>query len=236
MSLDTTHDARTAARLGGGALLAATVLFVAVFSRLASTFGYPDVLDQPAGEVLPALLGLGSSGRAVWVVYALVPLLLVPTGLGVHAVAGRAMPAVARGALVASVLAALCMTIGLARWSSLHWHLATWYSKADGEGRPVIEAVFDGANSYLGTFLGEFLGELWLNVFFALAAVAVARVSGRRWLAVTGLIVSALGLVAMCRNATPLLAGPAALNNLVLPLWMAVFGWALFVCRPTAAR
>ena len=56
----------TAARAGGIALILAAILFMAVFSYLAATFDYPDVLDRPAAEVLPRLVALGSSGRAVW--------------------------------------------------------------------------------------------------------------------------------------------------------------------------
>lgn len=223
---------RAAARLGGAALLAATVLFVAVFSYLASAFGYPDVLDRPASEVLPALLGLGDTGRLVWIVYALVPLLLVPTGLGVRIATATASPLAGRGALVTGVLAGVSMMIGLLRWPSLHWRLAAQYARADGPDRATMAAIFDGANSYLGNFIGEFVGELWLNAFFALSAVALAAASGRGWLRSIGLAVSAIGLVAMFRNATPLVGPVAEINNLVLPLWMAVLGWALWTHRP----
>lgn len=83
---------RRAARIGGAALLLATVLFSAVFVWLQQHFGYPEVLDQPAAEVLPRLLALGDTGRAVWLVYGLVPLLLLPTALGVRAVGRQAAP------------------------------------------------------------------------------------------------------------------------------------------------
>ena len=69
--------------IGGASLIAATILFVVVFTYLAAAFDYPDVLDRPAADVLPALLALGSTGRMVWFVYGLIPLLIVPTGLGV---------------------------------------------------------------------------------------------------------------------------------------------------------
>ena len=63
--------------VGGTSLLAATMLFAAVFSYLAAAFGYPAVLDRPADDVLPALLALGTRGRIVWLVYGLIPVLLV---------------------------------------------------------------------------------------------------------------------------------------------------------------
>ena len=78
--------------VGGWSLIAATVLFAAVFGYLASTFDYPAVLDNSAADVLPRLLALGGTGRAVWVIYGLIPLLLVPTGRGVAAAARIAAP------------------------------------------------------------------------------------------------------------------------------------------------
>ncbi|MDB4963790.1 MAG: hypothetical protein JWP01_3789 [Myxococcales bacterium] len=51
------------ARIGGGALILGSLGFVAAFSYLAVTFGYPDVLDASASSVLPALAAGGSSMR-----------------------------------------------------------------------------------------------------------------------------------------------------------------------------
>ena len=76
------ENARTAARVGGWSLVLAALGFVAVFAYLAARFDYPDVLDGTAADVLPRLLALGESGRAVWVVYAFLPLLLIPAGVG----------------------------------------------------------------------------------------------------------------------------------------------------------
>lgn len=48
----TVSTPRNLAFIGGLSLVAATVLFVAVFSYLASAFDYPAVLGRPAGDVL----------------------------------------------------------------------------------------------------------------------------------------------------------------------------------------
>ncbi|HEY8184234.1 MAG TPA: hypothetical protein VII32_18470 [Thermoanaerobaculia bacterium] len=71
-----------AIRAGGLALLAGAVAFLAVFAYLAARFNYPDVLDGPAATVLPALLATGQSGRAAWAIYALLPLIWIPAGVG----------------------------------------------------------------------------------------------------------------------------------------------------------
>lgn len=215
--------------IGGGALLLATVLFVGVFGYLAIAFGYPDVLDLDAAEVLPRLLALGATGRAVWTLYGLVPLLLVPTVVGLGAVTGAAAPLATRGATMAGVAAAFSMTLGLLRWPSLHWQLALEYAGASPARREAIDSLFRAANSYLGTFVGEFVGELALNTFFALAAYALAQAARprRQWVAPVGAAASVLGFVAMFRNVTPAVALPADVNNVVLPVWMALLGYVL---------
>lgn len=236
-AIDRSAAERMGARLGGASLLLATVLFMAVFSYLAAVFDYPDVLDRPAAEVLPRLLALGSQGRAVWAVYGLVPLLLVPTVVGLSAVTRAAAPLATRGATIAGVLAAFSMMLGLLRWPSLQWRLATAYVAANPADRVTITAVFDAANSYLGNFIGEFVGELALNTFFVLAAWALARASAprRQWLAYAGAVASLLGVVAMFRNVTMAVSTVAEVNNLVLPVWMAVLGYALLTHRSRAS-
>ncbi len=220
---------RAATVLGGGSLIAATLLFSAVFVVLARTFGYPDVLDLPAAQVLPRLLALGSGGRAVWVLYGLIPLLLLPTAIGVYAAGRHAAPLTARLALILALLSAAAMMAGLLRWPSLHWQLALAYADASPAAREVIAAVFAASNSYLGNFVGEFLGELFLNAFFLCAAIVLTRAAapGRRWLMVAGASASLLGGLAMLRNVIAWVEPVAALNNVVLPIWMLVFGVAL---------
>ena len=220
------ENARTAARVGGWSLVLAALGFVAVFAYLAARFDYPDVLDGTAADVLPRLLALGESGRAVWVAYAFLPLLLIPAGVGARAALHHAAPNAMRAALALSVVAAVSMLLGLARWPSVHWELARAYGAASPDARVAIDAVFLGLNVFLGNYVGEFLGELALNAFFILSAFALVR-AGRRRLGGAGLVVGALGIVAAFRNVTPAVALVADLNNYVLPLWLIVFGVVL---------
>ena len=229
----TVDASRNASRLGGWALIAATVLFAAVFTYLAIAFDYPAVLNRPAADVLPRLLTLGTTGRAVWVLYALIPFLLIPTAIGVSAATKDAAPRAAELSVITATLAALSMSLGLLRWPSLQWQLAVAHADASVAARESIAIAFAAANSYLGNFVGEFLGELFLNAFFLSASVALARAGGpsRRWLLYAGSAATLLGFVAMLRNAVPSVALFAAANNLVLPIWMLVLGVTLVKCR-----
>jgi hypothetical protein len=226
MSALSVGPSRGAARAGGWSLITAAVGFMAVFSYLAARFDYPDVLDGTASAVLPELLALGTTGRAVWVVYAFLPLLLIPAGVGAYAALRDSTPSAMRAALAFSVISAVSMLLGLARWPSVHWELARAYATASPDARLAIDAVFTGLNVYLGNFIGEFLGELSLNAFFILTALAMMR-AGRRWAGYGGLVAGTIGLIAAFRNVTPAVDLIAEVNNYVLPLWLVVLGVAL---------
>ncbi len=212
-----------ATRAGGWALVAAAISFIVVFGYLAARFGYPAVLDGRAADVLPRLVALGPTGRAVWFLYALIPLLLIPAGIGAQAALGTWAPNAMRMAGVLSVVAALSMLMGLGRWPTIHWELAWAWDGASADARAVMESVFDGLNLYLGNFIGEFMGEIALSGFVALTGYALIQ-AGRRRIGTAGLIASAFGFVAALRNVNPAVSLIANANNYVLPLWLIVLG------------
>jgi hypothetical protein len=225
----TTSDDRSTIRIGGYSLILGALAFMAVFTFLAIRFNYPEVLDGQASDVLPALLATGALGRAVWAIYALLPLIWIPAAAGAfHALRPRSEGAM-RTAMLFAVVSAIAMIIGLMRWPSFHWELARVYVAAAPDARPALEAVFDGLNSYLGNYIGEFLGELCFNTFFLLSSVAMFKpASGfSRWIAWLGIATAILGLAGGFRNTTAIVDPVAEVNNYLLPIWMIVFGAGL---------
>ena len=73
-------------------------------------------------------------------------------------------------------------------------------------------------------------------MFFLLSSIALTRAPAPslRWLLVIGSAASLLGGLAMLRNATPWVEPIAALNNVVLPIWMLVLGVVLLRHRAVA--
>ncbi len=218
----------TIVRLGGLALVFGAVAFLAVFSFLAARFDYPAILDGPANTVLPRLLATGTPGRTAWALYAFLPLIWIPAGVGAYCALRRFSPGAMLLALQFAALAAISMMLGLMRWPSVHWHLAQRHLAATAEQQQVIAAVFDGLNTYLGNYIGEFLGELSFSMFFLLSSWTLLRSrTTPAWVAVCGLAVAAGGFVGMFRNITGVVAPVAAVNNYLLPLWMIGFGVVL---------
>jgi len=216
-------------RVGGYFLILGAVAFMAVFTFLAVRFNYPKVLDGAASQVLPALLATGKLGRAVWAIYALLPLIWIPAAVGAFQALRHTGEGAVRAGLMFAVVSAIAMIIGLMRWPSFQWELARVYVAAAPADRPAIDAIFAASNSYLGNYIGEFLGELCFSMFFLLSSAAMlARDSGfRRWVGWLGIATAIAGLVGMFRNAAPAVAPIAEINNYLLPIWMIVFGVSL---------
>lgn len=114
----------TIVEIGGLSLVVGALAFVGIFAYLAASMDYPDVLDLPASEALPALLATGSVGRAIWAIYALVPLVFVLAGVAAFEALRHTAEARMRLAMHLATLSAFASIIGLARWPSIHWELA----------------------------------------------------------------------------------------------------------------
>lgn len=213
--------------IGGASFIVAALAFVGVFGYLAANFSYPDILDGSAAEVLPRLRDGGSSMRAVWAIYAFLPLLLVPGAVGAHTACPSSRARMTLALVVAS-LGALAMCLGLMRWPTLHWALAEAYSNAGVETKGALDAVFSGMNLYLGNYIGEFLGETMLSTFFLLSGLSLLDEDRfPRWVGWSGIGFSALFLVGAFRNVTTAVQVIADVNNALLPLWLIVMGAAL---------
>lgn len=217
--------------IGGSTAMVAALSYVLVFSYLALTFGYPDVLDKPAQDVLPALLKLGDGGRAVWALYAMLPLLLIPTALALHDHFATQHSAKMTLGLISMVVSACCMTIGLIRWPTLMHELATIASNQP-ELQAQLHTLYHLLNLFLGKVIGEFLGEMFLNTFLSVAGLTLLRSEGSRLQKVSAyflLATASLSFISMFRNIFPFSMWVQDLINtlLILPITLVLLGLTL---------
>ncbi len=216
-------------RVGAIALVIGSAGFVAVFLYLQATFGYPDILERGADEVLPRLAAGGATLRAVWLLYGALPLTLAIAGIAAMPLledgGGRGL---ARLGAFAALFAAIAMMVGLLRWPSIHDTLASRWATASAEQRESYATIFDVTNRYLGNLFGELLGELALASWFACIGVALRR-SERHRAGTLSLVAAAIIAIGALRQLTPAVVPIAALANLVLPAWL--FATAGFMWR-----
>ena len=198
-------------------LIHAAVLANVAFTALGSIFNYPDVLDEPAGEVLASFRDHQGAVSAWFTVLALSAALLAPVAIGVGRLsASRAM----RIAVRVGIAAAAVQVIGLMRWPIL----VPGYA-ADGD-----TGAFTTAGDVLGTAIGETLGYLLTATWTALVIVALWRGLAGRWFSVLGLASAALVLVGVLSPLDLPVVDTANFFGYVLwSLWLIAFGVVVLV-------
>ena len=197
-------------------LILAAVLANIGFTALGSIFNYPDVLNEPAGEVLADFRAHEGAVSTWFTILALSAALLAPIAIGVGRLSdARAM----RFAVPVGIAAAVVQVIGLSRWPIL----VPGYA-ADGDTES-----FRTASDILGTAIGETLGYFLTAVWTALVVVALARQFGR-WFAALGLVSAALVFVGVFSPLELPVVDTANFFGYVLySLWLIAFGVLILV-------
>jgi cytochrome b subunit of formate dehydrogenase len=184
-----------ASRTAGTLLIAVPLIFSAGFTGLQMTFEYPDILRQPAGEVLTRFAGAGADLHVYW--YAMMFAALLMTGgaiaAGLHFWKRDSL--LASLSIGAGVLAGLVQALGLLRWVMLVPSLAAMYVApgATEMDKSMAVALFDAANNYLGMGVGEHLGYFFTAIWTALVSILVFGTN--RIIAVSGIVI-AVGVLA----------------------------------------
>jgi hypothetical protein len=179
---------RTLARRAGSALGLASVLAIAGFTVLGSVFEYPQILEEPTGDVL-ALFREHQSSVVTWFLVLVVSAaLMAPAGVWLgRLVKGR----LGRSIAIVGVAAATVQVVGLQRWATLVPGISR--DALDPARRADAEERFELWHLVLGKAIGETVGYALTATFTVLVVVALGRMLPR-WLATAGLI--AAGLIA----------------------------------------
>jgi Domain of unknown function (DUF4386) len=217
-------------RFAGLSLIVTSLGFVVVFAYLARHFGYPEVLRGSAAQVLPVLVAGGSKLRAVWAVYALLPIGLAVAARLLRPLLFAAGERAANWGTFAGSASAVAMMLGLARWPTLNHELGARYLTAPPAQQQRLATWFDAGNLVLGNALGELCGELLLSAWFL--ALGLALVRGSRAWRLTGYfaLFTALSMVAgSLRNLTHAVAPLAVFDNTLLPVFLVTLGCVLLL-------
>ena len=210
-------------RITGSLLILAAVLATLAFTALGSIFNYPDVLDEPAAEVLASFRAHEGEVSTWFSVLALSAALLGPIAVGVGRLsAARPM----RIAVAVGIAAAVVQVVGLLRWPLLVPGFA-----ADGD-----TDAFRLAGDVLGTAIGETLGYALTAAWTALVIAALGRHFAGRWFAVLGGVSAALVAVGVVSPlGLPVIDDANFIGYLLWSLWLVVFGAILLVRARRAA-
>jgi hypothetical protein len=211
-------------KLTAALLILAAVLANVAFTALGSIFNYPDVLDEPAGDVLASFRAHEGAVSAWFTVLALSAALMAPIAIGVGRLSS-ARPM--RIAVWVGIAAATVQVIGLMRWPIL----VPGYASSDNRD------AFSTASDILGTAIGETIGYALTALWTALVIAALGRSFGR-WFAWLGGLAAALVFVGVLSPLDLPAVDTANFFGYVLwSIWLIAFGIVLLVRerQPAAA-
>lgn len=231
-----TYEDRRLRVLTGVLLILTPIAFNVFFTLLSITFGYPDVLREPTGQVLRRFDAGGSSLVAVWYGFMLTAVLFVPLAVMVHKVLARRDTPYLAVATAFGVVGGVVQFLGLVRWPFLVPYLADAYldPASSGATRDSVAVVFQSFNQYAGVGVGENLGYLFTGLWTALVTLAMFGSPLRfgKLLALVG-IVSAAGIVVGMLE--PAGFEPAAnvvvFGYILWSVWLALTGVSLLLTR-----
>jgi len=213
----------TSARRAAGALLIIVPLvFTAGFTGLQMTFDYPDILRQPAGEVLTRFAQAGWNLHAYWYAMMAAAVGMIPASVATGLALWKRDNLLASLSIAFGTVAGLVQAFGLIRWVILTPALAVAYVNpgATEAQQAMSVALFDATNLYLGVGVGEHLGYLFTGVWTLLVA---ALVFGERRILGTSGVVLSFGVMAGMLEPFGV-AMTADINAIAFSLWAL---WAL---------
>ena len=217
-------------------LIIVPVLFNVFFFLLQSSFGYPDILREPADTILRQFAAGGTSLLAIWYGFALTPALFIPAAVLLR----RAFPGDSPLLSLATpfaVVAGMAQVLGLLRWPFLVPGLAQAYldPAASDATREAVVVVFSAFHQYAGVAVGEHLGYLSTGAWtLVIAGAMLAGAPFRPWLGWIG-IAAALGILAGLLEPAGFALG-GTINAFAYILWsLWLIATAVFLLRVPVA-
>jgi hypothetical protein len=219
----------TSQTVTGAAAILTAVGFNTFFTILGTTFEYPDILRQPAADVLAAFAKGGNSLILTWYGFALTALVLIPLSL-VLAFGQRQATPLTTSAAIFGTLAGLTQAIGLFRWTFVVPMLAA-------NPGPQSDAAFALMNQFGGVEIGEHLGQL-LTAGFLVAMAMIHRSEGAVYrpalavlTAVTIVVGAGEGILLALNLSTGITPLAGIIGYLGLSAWLILTGVTL-IWRP----
>jgi hypothetical protein len=220
-------------KLTAGLLFAAAILANLGFTALGSSFNYPDVLDEPAGDVLASFRDQQGAVSTWFSVLALSAALFAPIAIGVGRLAPtRAMRVAARVGIAAAVV----QVVGLLRWPLLVPGYASDAASGDAAVAAAARDSFSTASDILGTAIGETLGYLLTATWTVLVIVALGRRFAGRWFRVLGVVSAALvGVGVLSPLGLPVVDMANFAGYVLWSVWLIAFGVVILARERRAA-
>ncbi len=164
-------------------LITAAITTNAAFTALGTIFNYPDILKEPADDVLAAFRASQGAVTGWFSVMAFSAALFAPIAIGVGRLSTRRSMGLA---VPVGVAAAVVQVIGLLRWPLLVPGYAADATSPDPTVAAAARDSFTTAHHVLGNVVGETLGYSLTSLWTLLVLAAIGHRIGGRWFTTAG--------------------------------------------------
>jgi hypothetical protein len=208
-------------------MIAAAVLATVAFTVLGAVFGYPDVLKEPAADVLASFRQSQGAITAGFLALALSAALLAPVAIGVGKLSdARPM----RWAVPVGIAAAVVQVVGLLRWPLLVPGWAATNAGSDPAAAADARAAFGTANRVLGNVIGETGGYLLTAAWTLLVLAALGTAFAGRWFVLLGAVSAVLVLAGVLSPLNlPVIDTANFVGYVLWSVWLVLFAVVLLV-------
>jgi hypothetical protein len=214
------------------------------YMMLITNFNYPDILREPASEILTQFQAGGTSLILTWLAFAWVGLPLIFGTLMLKRVLEPEGHTLLETATTFGLISLVLAVAGLTRWVFVVPVLANLYTDpASSEAtRAAALVTFQAVHQYGGVIIGEHISQFMTVVWMALISGMMLRSKiFRAWQGWFGFVAAFIYLLAQTELLATVIPGfpvvpeTGLIGSVLWLLWMIVMGVALLLANPATA-
>ena len=224
---------KTFRKLAGIFFIVGAILVNIPYTLLIINFDYPDILRQPAAEILTRFQAGGSALIYTWLAFAWVGLPMLFGAIMLKRILADENAPFLETATTLGVIGFIVQVVGLLRWVFVVPVLARIFTDptTDSVTKAALPLVFSAVHQYGGVILGEHLGQFLIILWMSMISGIIYR-SKRfsKWVAYLGWIASAVYILAQTEllataiPSFPVVGWAGLYGSLLWLVWMIVIG------------
>jgi hypothetical protein len=233
-------------RLVVGAIFVAVPILINIpYTLLIVRFDYPDILRQPAGEILTRFHEGGAGLILTWWAFAIIGLPLIFSVIGLHQILHREDTPYLRAATVFGIVSCVAQMLGLLRWTFVVPILANTYADpvSSQATKDAASMVFQAVHQYGGVVIGEHVGQAFTIAWMLLVSAAMFRSPlFRAWHSWFGIVSALIYLMAQLElfatviPQAPVIPAAGLIGSLLWLVWLILIGVNLVTLRGAEHR
>lgn len=216
----------------GWFFIAGAVLVNIPYTLLIMNFDYPDILREPAANILTSFHAGGSNLIYTWLAFAWVGLPLLFGIILLDKATENTSPLLQAGK-TAGIIGAVTQMVGLLRWVFVVPVIANTYTDpgTSDAAKQAALVTFQVIHQYGGVVLGEHLGQAFTILWMSLVSAATLKSNlFKPWLGWFGFVASAVYVLAQTELLATVIPGMYVIEiaglagSLLWLVWMIILG------------